>query len=316
MPERYYSLKQFLTGKFGEKVYKISIDAGFSCPNRDGTIGRDGCIFCSPRGSGDFAGNPALSIKEQLYNSHKGIIELSEKHGINKYIAYFQAYTNTYAPINELREKFFEAISVPGVVGIAIATRPDCLSPEVINLLNQLSRETYVWVELGLQTTHEETASKICRGYPLSVFEKAVKDLNEIEIDIVCHMILGLPGESKAQMLESIKYLSNKKLQGIKLHLLHVIEGTPLAQMYINGAFKTLSIDEYAQIVVDCLELLPPNLVIHRLTGDGPKNTLIAPQWSKNKREVLNHIEKELSSRNTCQGRLYKPDIKIKQESV
>lgn len=305
MQTRYYSLKQFLIEKFGEKVYKVSIDAGFSCPNRDGITGKDGCMFCSPRGSGDFAGDSTLSVREQLYNSHKGIRELYEKHGINKYIAYFQAYTNTYAPIKVLRQKFLEAASVPEVVGLAIATRPDCLGPDVLDLLAELSHQQYIWIELGLQTVHEKTANLIGRGYPLSIFEEAVSNLNELGIDIVCHMIFGLPSESKTQMLESIKYISNIKLQGIKLHLLHVLEETPLAQMYKDGKFETLSMNEYVQTVVDALELLPPDFVIHRLTGDGPKNTLIAPEWSINKREVLNRIERELALRSTYQGRLY-----------
>jgi len=304
-PKRYYSLKQFLNEKFGENVYKVSIDAGFSCPNRDGTAGKEGCIFCSPRGSGDFAGDSTLSVREQLYNSHKGIKELSEKYGINKYIAYFQAYTNTYAPLEELRQKYLEAISVPGVVGIAIATRPDCMGADVLKLLKDLNRQTYVWVELGLQTIHENTAILIGRGYPLSCFEETVSNLNKIGINTVCHIILGLPGESKIEMLESIKYVSSISLQGIKLHLLHVLKGTPLEKMYKDGKLQTLSIDEYVELVVDSLEMLPPNFVIHRLTGDGPKDSLIEPQWSKNKREVLNCIERTLVLKNTYQGRLY-----------
>jgi len=286
-------------------VYKIPVDAGFSCPNRESASEKFGCIFCSPRGSGDFAGNPNLSIREQLINSHKGIKKLSEKHSINKYIAYFQAYTNTYAPIEELREKYFEAISVPDVVGLAIATRPDCLGPDVIKLLDELSRKTYVWIELGLQSIHEKTATLIRRGYSLSCFEQAVSNLNNIGIDIVCHLIFGLPGENREDMLASVKIISKKNLQGVKIHSLHVLEDTRLAEMYQHNTFDILTKDQYIKIVVDALELLPPNFVIHRMTGDGPKDILIAPKWSENKRDVLDSIRNELLIRDSWQGKLY-----------
>ena len=232
---------------------------------------------------------------------------MSEKHKINKYIAYFQAYTNTYAPMEELKKKYFEAISVPDVVGLAIATRPDCLSPDVLALLNELSHKTYVWIELGLQSIHEETAAIISRGYPLSCFEKAVSDLNSIGIDTVCHLIFGLPGESKEDMLGSVKFISKKKLQGVKIHLLHVLEGTRLAEMYRYNTFDTLKKNEYVNLVVDALELLPSNFVIHRITGDGPKDILIAPKWSENKRDVLDSIRNELLKRDSWQGKLYFP---------
>ena len=303
--KRYYSLKQFLTQKFGEKVYKIAIDAGFSCPNRDGTIGTQGCIFCSARGSGDFAGACTESITSQIANSNKGAKALSAKHGINKFIAYFQAFTNTYADIATLKAKYYEALSAPDIVGLALATRPDCLDSEVLTLLSELNRETYLWVELGLQTIHDQTAILIHRGYPLSCFANTVSNLTRAGIDTVCHLILGLPGESKEDMLASIKYIAKTNVQGIKLHLLHVIKGTHLANMYLRGEFKLLTKEEYVHLVVDCLELLPPNMVIHRITGDGPKDTLIGPEWSKNKRDVLNSIEKELSSRNSWQGKLF-----------
>ena len=301
--KRYYSLNQFLKQKFGEKVYKIAIDAGFSCPNRDGTIGTEGCIFCSPRGSGDFAGACTESITSQITNSNKGAKDLSAKHGINKFIAYFQAFTNTYADITTLKDKYYEALSAPDIVGIALATRPDCLDSEVLKVLTKINKETYLWVELGLQTIHDQTALLIHRGYRLSCFADAVSNLNKSGIDTVCHLILGLPGESKADMLASIKYIAKTNIQGIKLHLLHVIEGTQLADMYIRGEFKLLTKEEYVSLVVDCLELLPPNMVIHRITGDGPKATLIGPEWSKNKRDVLNSIEKELIFRDSWQGK-------------
>jgi hypothetical protein len=304
--KRYYSLKQFLKQKFGEKVYKIAVDAGFSCPNRDGTIGTQGCIFCSPRGSGDFAGACTESITSQIMNSNKGAKDLASKHKITKFIAYFQAFTNTYANIDVLREKYYESLSVPSIVGLAIATRPDCLDEQVLDLLNELNKKTYLWLELGLQTIHKQTAGLIRRGYPLSCFDEAVSNLNQHRIDTVCHLILGLPGESKEDMLASTKYIAQTNIQGIKLHLLHIIEGTYLADMYLRGEFKLLTKEEYVSLVVDCLELLPPNVVIHRITGDGPKDTLIGPEWSKNKRDVLNSIEKELIVRDSWQGKFFR----------
>ncbi len=303
--KRYYSLKSFFKNKFGEKVYKIAVDAGFSCPNRDGTIGSEGCIFCSPRGSGDFAGFRHERIYSQLMDSPKGARVLASRHGIRKYVAYFQAYTNTYADIEELRQKYYEALSVPGVVGVAIATRPDCLGEEVLSLLEELSHDTYLWVELGLQTIHQHTADIIRRGYSLPCFEQAVNNLNRLGIDTVCHLIFGLPGESREDMLASVKYIAQKNMQGVKIHLLHVLEGTHLADMYNNNEFTLLTMNEYVKLAVDAVELLPPEMVIHRLTGDGPKDTLIGPRWSMNKREVLNSIEKELVHRDSWQGKCF-----------
>ena len=235
----------------------------------------------------------------------KGINNLHAKHNINKYIAYFQAFTNTYSNIDILRSKYNEALLIPGVVGIAIATRPDCLGNEVLNLLHELSRKTYLWVELGLQTIHENTAEFIRRGYPLSCFEEAIDNLNKIGIDTVCHLILGLPHESKEQMLSSIRFIAKKNLQGIKLHLLHVLKDTYLATLYEKGEVLLLNKEEYVQLIVDSLELLPPDMVIHRLTGDGPKDTLLGPEWSRNKRDVLNSIERELVERNSWQGKFF-----------
>lgn len=303
--KRYHSLKYFLKHKFGEKVYKISIDAGFSCPNRDGTIDTRGCIFCSPQGSGEFAGCRSNNIAQQMTGGTKGTHVLAGKYGIRKYIAYFQAFTNTYAPIDQLRKKYYEALSVPGVVGIAIATRPDCLGGDILNLLHELSKETYVWVELGLQTVHVKTSELIRRGYALSCFEQAVGNLNTLGIDVVCHLIFGLPFEKKDDMLSSVKYIANKNIQGVKLHLLHILEGTDLAGLYKSGEFALLSKEEYVDIVADALELLPPHMVIHRLTGDGPKDTLLGPMWSKNKRDVLNGIERELILRDSWQGKYW-----------
>lgn len=303
---RYYPLGRFLKERFGEKVYKISLDAGFSCPNRDGTLSNSGCIFCSSSGSGDFAGNPEKSIKEQLLYSPKGTLELSEKYDINKFIAYFQAHTNTYANINALREKYYEALSVPGVVGIAIATRPDCLGEEVLQLLDEINQKTFLWIELGLQTIHEKTAELINRGYPLKVFEASLEKLDKLGINTVCHLIFGLPGENREDMLDSVRYISKRTLHGVKIHLLHVLEGTHLAAMYRNKEFDTLTKEQYVSLAVDALELLPPDMVIHRITGDGPKDTLIAPTWSRYKRNVLDSIQKELNLRNSWQGKLFR----------
>ena len=303
--KRYYSLKYFLGQKFGQKVYKISINAGFSCPNRDGTAGTEGCIFCSSHGSGDFAGCHSRSITEQLIENTKGIRDLSDKHGITQYIAYFQAFTNTYANINELREKYYEALSVPGIVGIAIATRPDCLGKDVLNLLYELSKKTYLWIELGLQTIHQNTAEFIRRGYPLLCFEESLNNLRKLGIDTVCHLILGLPNENRKHILSSVKYISKKDIQGVKLHLLHVLENTSLAKLYLNNEFALLSKEQYVRLVVDCLEILHSDIVIHRLTGDGPKDILLGPEWSKNKIDVLNSIEKELTARDSWQGKYF-----------
>lgn len=298
----YHSLDFYLRQKFGEKVFKVSLDGGFTCPNRDGTLSKKGCIFCSGRGSGDFTPSANLSITDQFI---EGRTLLKKKWSSEKYIAYFQAFTNTYGPIEELRTKYEEAIALPGVVGIAIATRPDCLDEAVLDLLDEMNRKTYLWVELGLQTVHETTASFIQRSYPLSNFNEAVRNLSKRNIETVVHLILGLPGENKADMLSSVKYISKQPLQGVKLHLLHILKNTPLEKQYEKNPFPIFTMDEYIDLVIDCLELLPPHMVIHRMTGDGPKALLIAPFWSKNKRAVLNGIHKRLKERNTWQGKLY-----------
>ncbi|WP_058486582.1 TIGR01212 family radical SAM protein [Defluviitalea phaphyphila] len=298
----YYSLDFYLRQKFGQKVFKISLDGGFTCPNRDGTISEKGCIFCSERGSGDFTPPSHLSITEQFIKGRK---LLEKKWPSGKYIAYFQAFTNTYAPIKELRKKYEEALSIPGVVGIAIATRPDCLDNSVLDLLEEINKKTYLWVELGLQSIHETTASLINRGYSLSCFEDAVNNLFKRKIEVVVHLILGLPGENKNDMLDSIKYINNMPIQGIKLHLLHVLKNTPLHSIYKKNPFHILEMKEYVNLVIDCLEILSPSIVIHRITGDGSKNILVAPTWSKNKRAVLNEIHKTFKLRNTWQGKFF-----------
>lgn len=298
----YHSLDYYLRQKFGEKVIKISLDGGFTCPNRDGTLSNKGCIFCSGRGSGDFTPSSILPITEQFVQARN---LLKTKWAMGKYIAYFQAFTNTYAPVDELKKKYEEALSLPDVIGIAIATRPDCLNHSILDLLHEINKKTYLWVELGLQTMHDNTASLIQRGYTLTCFEEAVNNLSKINIETVVHLILGLPGEDKDDILSSIKYVGRQPVQGIKLHLLHILKNTPLNDLYLNSPFHILELEEYIDLVVDCLELLPQHIVIHRMTGDGPKELLIAPSWSKNKRAVLNGIHKRLKERNTWQGKLF-----------
>lgn len=300
--KRYYSLDYYLKHKYGEKVYKVSLNGGMTCPNRDGKIATGGCIFCSAGGSGDFAAPIRKSVSDQI---DEAILELSQRKSVgSKFIAYFQAFTNTYAPVNYLRKLFTEAIMHPSIVGLSIATRPDCLDDNVLALLEELNKIKPVWVELGLQTIHEKTADFIRRGYPLEIFCDAVEKLSIRNIDCIVHIILGLPYETRENMLESVRFVSSLPIHGIKLQLLHVLKGTDLAA-YVND-FHILSMDEYVDLVIACLEILPPNIVVHRITGDGPKNLLIAPLWSQKKREVMNLINSELSRRSTWQGRLYK----------
>lgn len=287
----YLSFNKYLKDKFGQKVYKISLDGGFTCPNRDGKIDTRGCIFCSKGGSGDFAQNRNLSITEQI-ESGKKIVEKKIKSG--KYIAYFQAFTNTYAPVEILKAKYSEAINHPDIVALSIATRPDCLGDDVIELLDEMNKIKPVFVELGLQTIHSDSAKYIRRGYSLEVYNEAVKKLKNIDVNIVVHIILGLPNESEEDMLESVKYVCQSQIDGIKLQLLHIIAGTDLAKDYEKGLFKTLEFDEYVELIAKCVAIIPKNIVIHRLTGDGAKKDLIAPLWSADKKRVLNAINKAL----------------------
>lgn len=302
--KRYNTLNYFLREKFGEKVFKISLDAGFTCPNRDGTLGKGGCIYCSERGSGDFAGDRNFSIEKQFQDIEK--IMHKKWKVCHKYIAYFQAYTNTYAPVKVLRKKYEEAVRQEGVVALAIATRPDCLSDEVLDLLNEFNNRIYTWVELGLQTSNENTAKLINRGYKLPVFEEAVKSLRDINIDVVAHTIFGLPGEDRTGMLNTIKYLSNMDIQGIKIHLLHLLKDTPLVKLYEEGKLKFLEKDEYVDLIAEAITMLPQQLVIHRLTGDAPRNLLIGPMWSLKKWEVLNAIDDKLEKEDLYQGMNYR----------
>lgn len=306
----YHSLDFYLKNTYGEKIYKIALDAGMTCPNRDGKLDTRGCIFCSAGGSGDFASH-GLSIHEQLEN---GKALFRDKKIGNRFIAYFQSFTNTYAAPKHLEKLFCEALSEPDIVGISIATRPDCLEKPVIDLLCRLKQQfpqKFIWIELGLQTIHEQTALYIRRGYPLSIFEDALTHLQKADIPVIVHMILGLPDENKEMMLATCRYLSQKKIFGIKLQLLHVLKNTDLAADFSKKTFEILSFEEYIDIIISCLELLPPDMIIHRVTGDGPKDLLIAPAWSLNKRNVLNTLHRELKTRETFQGRLFSPDTEL-----
>ncbi|OUN29330.1 TIGR01212 family radical SAM protein [Blautia sp. An81] len=301
----YHSFDYMLKERFSCKIYKTALNGGMTCPNRDGTLGERGCIFCSQGGSGDFAGDRRDSITEQI---NKQAEKLAQKRNASAFIAYFQAYTNTYAPVEYLRKIYTEAINHPQVAAVSIGTRPDCLGPDVLALLEELNQIKPVWIELGLQTIHERTAAYIRRGYPLSCFEEAVKALRQRDLDVIVHTILGLPGESRQDILETMEYLNRRDIQGIKLQLLHVLKGTDLAQDYLEGRFSVYTMEEYLDILIDCLEHLSPDIVIHRLTGDGPKDLLMAPLWSSKKRTVLNTLHHECKIRHAYQGRLYKED--------
>lgn len=285
------TLNQYLRERFGRKIYKISISGGFTCPNRDGTLDTRGCIFCSAGGSGDFAEDKNLSITEQI-DLGKRRVAAKMPEG---YIAYFQAFTNTYAPVERLRALYSEAIEHPCIVAVSIGTRPDCLSDEVLDLIAELNLLKPVWIELGLQTIHEKSAEYIRRGYSLPVYERAVRELRARNIETITHVILGIPGESREEMLQTVKYVGESGVQGIKLQLLHVLEGTDLAIDYRNGLFEVMTMDDYISLIKDCVDILPDDIVIHRLTGDGPKRILIAPEWTKDKKRVLNALNKELN---------------------
>lgn len=298
--KRYYSLDYHIKETFGEKLYKLSLDAGMTCPNRDGTLGSRGCIFCSAGGSGDFAGDRKLSIKDQLSQAKQLV---TQKHTGSSYIAYFQAYTNTYAPVDYLEKVFMEALSEPDIRVLSIATRPDCLSDEILELLARLNQIKPVWIELGLQTIHKESSNFIRRGYDLDVFEKAVYDLKNIGISVITHVILCLPHENTDMMLETISYLNTLPIDGIKLQLLHVLKGTDLAKVYEETPFYLPNLEEYLDLLGKIISHLRDDIVIHRITGDGPKALLIAPLWTGNKRMVLNRIQKYLKDADLWQGK-------------
>lgn len=281
-------------------MYKISLDGGMTCPNRDGMLGTRGCIFCSEGGSGDFAASRTLSITEQI---EAGKQQAARKYSGSSYIAYFQAYTNTYAPIAYLRQIFTEAIQHPDIRILSIATRPDCLGPDVIRLLKELSALKPIWVELGLQTVHEDTARFIRRGYDLPVFERAIHDLRNAGITVIVHTILGLPGESRRQMLQTVNYLNTQDIQGIKFQLLHILKDTDLADYYEKHPFPLPDMETYFSILAEQLTHLRPDIVVHRLTGDGPKQLLIAPLWTGNKRQVLNQMQAYFKRHDIWQGK-------------
>jgi len=321
--KRYFSLDAYLKETFGEKVYKVSLNGGMTCPNRDGTLDTRGCIFCSAGGSGDFAAPVCDSVTRQIDLAIAGIRKA--KTVGNKFIAYFQSYTNTYAEVSYLKKIFTEAIMHPDIVALSVGTRPDCLGEDVLSLLASLNRIKPVWVELGLQTIHERTARFIRRGYELPIFEKAVADLNRIGVQVIVHVIVGLPFESRQDLMDTIQYVSkysgqwqdyqraeNREafgsetvqqpvIQGIKLQLLHVLRGTDLEKY--QPYFKTLSLEEYVDLVIACIEKLPQDIVVHRITGDGPKALLLAPLWSASKKTVMNTIHREMKQRDSWQGK-------------
>lgn len=303
----YYSLNEYIRQTYNTKMYKLSLSGGMTCPNRDGLIDNRGCIFCSAGGSGDFTG-AALSKDNNIdiqIDTAKALV--SRKYSGSDYIAYFQSYTNTYADVNYLRRLFYDVVKRPEIRILSIATRPDCLSSDIIELLAELNSIKPVWIELGLQTIHERTAKYIRRGYMLDVFEEAVRNLNRIGIRPIVHMIIGLPGENESMILETAKYLSHCNISGVKLQLLHVLKNTDLAQEYFNGSIDILSLTQYSEILGKIIKLLPPDCVIHRLTGDGPKNLLIAPLWSSNKKNVINTINRYLQENAIIQGSEYIP---------
>ena len=300
--KRYHSLDFHLRSRFGEKVYRIALNGGMTCPNRDGHIGTGGCIFCSADGSGDFAGRPFLTISQQLA---EGKMHLLTKRPVHSYIAYFQAFTNTYAPVSYLESIFTEAIEDPDVKILSVATRPDCLGDDVIDLLKRLNQIKPVWVELGLQTIHPETVRFIRRGYETAIFDQAVQRLRGAGIEVIVHVILYLPGETEEMMLKTIEYLNRCDIQGIKLQLLHILEGTDLADIYREEHFYVPDMETYIRMLGQCISHLRPDIVIHRLTGDGPKNLLIAPLWTGAKRSVLNRLHQYLKENDIRQGKEY-----------
>ena len=307
MIRKIYTINDFLKEKFNEKIYKVSLDGGFTCPNRDGTLSSGGCIFCSENGSGDFTSGKIKSIHQQIDEQ----IELvSKKYKGDKYIAYFQNFTNTYADVKYLRKIYEEALSHKNIVGLAIATRPDCLPKEVLDFLDEINKKTFLWVELGLQTANDEVAKYFNRAYETEIYGKAAENLNKLNIKFVTHIIIGLPKEKEDDYLETAMLAQNLGTWGIKIHLMYVVKDTPLEKMYLSGKLKVNEKDEYVEKVVNVLEILSPNTVVHRMTGDGDRETLVAPLWSIKKIDVLNSIHKELKKRNSYQGKLYNGGLK------
>lgn len=300
--KRYHTWNYYLRKKFNSKVFKVSINAGFTCPNIDGTIGYGGCSYCSKEGSGDFAGNP----NDNLIKQFEDIKEMMKKKWHNaKYIGYFQAFTNTYAPVEVLKEKYETILKQEDVVGLSISTRPDCIPDDVLEYLSELNKKTNLWVELGLQSIHESTSKIINRGHDFEAFRECVERLRNHNIDVVVHIIDGLPGEDYDMIMETTKKIAKMDIQGIKIHLLHVIKNTQMSKMLDNNEIKLLEKDEYIKLICDQLEVLPQEMVIHRLTGDGKKEDLLGPLWSLKKWEVLNAIDDELKRRDSWQGKYF-----------
>lgn len=304
--KRFYSSDAYYQKQFGCKVYRLSLNGGMTCPNRDGTLGTRGCIFCSQGGSGEFAASALLPIPEQILQAKR--LVAAKVRPNSRFLAYFQAYTNTYAPISYLEQIFWQAISPEDICGLSIATRPDCLSEEVLDLFVELNKKKPVYVELGLQSIHESSANLIRRGYPLAIFDQAVTRLANAKILSIVHLILGLPYETPDDILASIRYVSRLPIHGMKLQLLHILKGTDLAEFYQShqkdsSIFYLLEEDAYLNCLIRCIEQIPPHLVLYRLTGDGPKSLLLAPLWSADKKHILNRIHRELAVRNTYQGR-------------
>ena len=305
--KHYLTLNNYLKDKYNEKVFKVSLNGGFSCPNRDGKISTKGCLFCSAKGSGDFAGDKNLSIKEQFYQITN---KLKDKWPTGSYIAYFQANTNTYGTVSELKERYDQIIKDGKLLDekikiLSIATRPDCLSDNILDLLDNLNKTIPLWIELGFQTSNENTAKYINRGYNNECFLNAVKKLKLLGITVIVHIINGLPNETKDDMINTVKFLQNLNIDGIKIHMLHVIKNSPLGSIYLESPFPLLSLEEYVDIVINQLRLLPPNVVIHRITGDADKNELIGPTWTLKKFVVMNEIDKKMRKNNYYQGDLY-----------
>ena len=307
MIRKIYMLNDFLKEKFNEKIYKVSLDGGFTCPNRDGKVSRGGCIFCSENGSGDFTATKLKSIHAQI---EEQIDLVSKKYKGDKYIAYFQNFTNTYAEVSYLRKIYQEALSHEKIVGLAIATRPDCLGDDVLELLAELNKKTFLWVELGLQTVNDDVARYFNRAYETGIYKEASEKLNKLNIKFVTHIIIGLPKEEEEDYLKTAIFAQNCGTWGIKLHLMYVVKNTPLEKLYLNGGLKVNTKEEYVEKVINILENISPEIVVHRLTGDGDRETLVAPLWSIKKIDVLNSIHKELKRRNTYQGKLYYGGLK------
>lgn len=299
--KRYLSQNEYLRKRFGGKVMKVSLNGGFTCPNRDGTKGVGGCIYCSESGSGDFAGDPSLSVTEQ-FEAVRGPL-MKKWQDCSLFIPYFQAGTNTYAPLPRLKALFEEALSLENVCGLSVSTRPDCISEETADYLEEISHRTYLTVELGLQTVHDKTAALINRCHTYADFLKGFEMLRSRGINVCVHLINGLPFESREMMLETVRRVSELPVHSIKLHLLHIIRGTRLAEMYERGEFPVMELDEYVSLICDQLEIIPPDVIIQRLTGDGARDSLIAPLWSLKKFCVLNEIDKEMRRRDSCQGK-------------